>query len=165
MGLFDKFKKNEEAEELEAKTIYAPLEGNVISLEHIPDPVFSEGVLGFGCGIEPTSEVVYAPFHGKVVQVSDTKHAVGLCSEDGMELLIHVGMDTVSMNGKGFQTFVEVGKKVKKGDKLLKFSISDIKKAGFSTTTAVVVCNAENSDSVLVAKIGNITVGETLLKL
>lgn len=144
MGLFDKLFNKEETflKTPAGMTIYAPLGGKVISLKEVPDPVFSEGILGPGCGIEPISETVCAPFHGTVTQITDTKHAIGVTSDDGMEVLIHVGMDTVCMNGKGFALHVEMNQKVKKGDKLLSFSIEEIHTAGFSTTTAVILCNA-----------------------
>ena len=78
----------------------------------IPDETFAQGILGPGCGIEPTGKTVYAPFDGTVEQVASTLHAVGLTSEDGIEILIHVGMDTVEMQGKGFKALVKVGDKV-----------------------------------------------------
>lgn len=149
MGFFDKLRGKTAGETpapaTEAKTVYAPFSGNVIPLEEMPDPVFSAGVLGPGCGIEPLEETVYAPFNGTVTQVADSKHAIGLESEDGIELLIHVGVDTVDMNGKGFHAFVKVGQKVHMGDKLLAFSASEIKAAGHPTTTAVLVTNADDA--------------------
>ncbi|MFR6162183.1 MAG: PTS glucose transporter subunit IIA [Mediterraneibacter gnavus] len=122
-------------------------------------------MLGFGCGIQPTSEMVYAPFDGAIVQVSDTKHAVGLRSADGTEVLIHVGMDTVEMNGNGFTTFVKTGDNVKKGEKLIEFSISEIEAAGYSSVTAVVVCSVSEAEKIKVLKADEIQTGEALLKV
>lgn len=96
-------------------------------VNEISDPVFSQGVLGPSFGIEPEGKTVCAPFAGTVTQAADTKHAVGLRSADGMELLIHVGMDTVDMNGKGFCCYVKEGAKVSRGQKLMSFTIADIK--------------------------------------
>lgn len=120
MELFNKlFKKEEAALPSEPGTIYVPVKGKIISLEEIADGVFSEGVLGPGCGIEPEEELVCAPFAGTITQVADTKHAIGICSRDGMELLIHVGMDTVEMNGEGFTTYVKMNDTVERGQKLI----------------------------------------------
>lgn len=166
MGFFDKFKQTKTKEQgIDSRIIYAPLEGKVISLQDIPDAVFSEGILGFGCGIQPASETVYAPFDGEMIQVAETKHALGLRNQEGIEVLIHVGMDTVAMNGKGFTTFVKIGQKVKKGEKLLEFSLSEIEAAGYSSTTAVVVCSGEEEEKIEVLKTGEIQVGEDLLKV
>ncbi len=138
--------------ETEKNVVYAPLEGTVIALSEINDGVFSEGVLGQGCGIQPDSETVTAPFHGTITQVADTKHAIGLLSEDGVEVLIHVGLDTVSMNGKGFTVHVKMGERVQCGQKLLTFSKKDIAEAGFSDTTAVLVTNTDDYESVMLEK-------------
>lgn len=123
--------------------VYNPITGNVLPLNQIDDPVFSQGVLGPGYGIEPEEETVYAPFDGTVTQMMDTKHAVGLTGRNGMEVLIHVGMDTVTMNGKGFNMLVSEGQDVIKGQKLMTFSIADIKEAGHPATTAVVLTNSD----------------------
>lgn len=169
MGLFDKlFEKKEKKAEpefnCEPLTVYAPLRGKAIPLAQIPDPVFSEGVLGPGCGIEPEDEAVYAPFHGEITSVAETKHAVGIVSRDGMELLIHVGIDTVAMNGKGFSVKVKEGQKVKKGDLLLTFSLADIKEAGHPSTTAVLVTNGDEYKEVRPEADGSVQSGDVLLR-
>lgn len=145
-ALFNQLFKKTAVEALpcEPGTVYMPITGKVISLEEIGDGVFSEGVLGPGCGIEPIEELVCAPFAGTVIQVAETKHAVGIRSKDGMELLVHVGMDTVEMNGKGFTTYVKEGDFVERGQKLMKFSLNEIKAAGYPSTTAVILCNADD---------------------
>lgn len=140
--------------EMEPGTVYSPMEGNVIPREDIPDATFASGVLGDGVGIEPAAGVVVAPFDGEISTVSETKHAVGISSPDGMEMLIHVGIDTVQMNGKGFEPQVAEGDSVKAGQVLLKFSMDEIKKAGFSTTTAVLVCNSDEYPDFQVLKTG-----------
>lgn len=163
-SILEKFggKKNKQA--AEPLTVYAPFAGNAIAMEDIPDPVFSQGILGQGCGLEPEEETVCAPFDGTVTQIIDTKHAVGVTSKDGMELLIHVGMDTVAMKGEGFQCLVKEGDAVKAGQKLMTFSMAAIKAAGHPVTTAVVVTNADDFGAVQVLAKGHVAQGDPLLK-
>lgn len=123
-----------------AEGVTAPLSGRVIPMEEIPDQVFSQGILGDGVGIEPTGNVVVAPADATVCSViEDSRHAVGLTLDNGAELLIHVGIDTVSMNGDGFQLHVKEGDRVHLGDKLITFDPEKIKAAGHPTTTAFLV--------------------------
>ena len=142
-------KESEKEENLPAITcekgkVYAPIKGNVIPSAKIPDETFAAGVLGEGVGIEPALGVVYAPFDGEISSTTETKHAVGISSPDGMELLIHVGINTVAMEGDSFELFCAEGDKVKAGQKLMTFDIEKIKKAGYSTTTAVLVTNSDD---------------------
>ena len=165
MGFFDKLRgKPVETLPSEPKTVYVPIQGRIMPLQEIGDGVFSEGVLGPGCGIEPEDETVYAPFTGTITQVTDTKHAVGLQSADGMDLLIHVGMDTVEMNGKGFTCYVKVGEKVQRGQKLMSFAIADIKAAGHPATTAIILCNADDVGQPHNLHKGAANVGDVLMK-
>ena len=123
-----------------AEGVTAPLSGRVIPMEEIPDQVFSQGILGEGVGIEPTGNAVVAPADATVCSViEDSRHAVGLTLDNGAELLIHVGIDTVSMNGDGFQLHVKEGDRVRLGDKLITFDPEKIKAAGHPTTTAFLV--------------------------
>lgn len=124
-------------------TVYAPVGGNVVPSEQLPDETFATGVLGRGVGIEPEGDTIVAPFDGEISSVTDTHHAVGLSSPDGMELLIHVGVDTVDMKGDGFQCFVKEGQKVKAGEKLLCFDKQKIAAAGHPDIVAVLVTNAD----------------------
>lgn len=128
--------------------ICAPVSGKVICREDIPDETFASGIMGEGVGIKPEEEIIVAPFDGEITSVVDTGHAVGLTSSDGVELLIHVGVDTVKMQGDGFQVFVTEGQKVKTGEKLLKFDRDKIRKAGYSDTTAVLATNSDDYSSV-----------------
>lgn len=130
-----------------AKKVKAPAFGEVVSYEDIPDPAFSSGALGAGVGIKPDKEIVVAPFNGEIISVTDTKHAVGIAG-DGIELLIHVGVDTVKMGGDGFECFVKEGDKVKAGDKLITFSKDKIKAAGYSDMVVVLVTNSFEFDEV-----------------
>ena len=122
-------------------TVTQPVAGKIIPASEIADPAFAAEGMGPSIGIVPTGELVYAPFDGEVVMLFPSKHAVGLVSNDGVELLIHVGIDTVQMNGTGFEAFVDAGQKITKGDKLLSFDRAEIKKAGYSDTVIVVVTN------------------------
>ena len=124
--------------------VYAPIKGNVIPSADIPDETFAAGVLGEGVGIEPEEGVVYAPFDGEISSTTDTRHAIGISSPDGMELLIHVGVNTVAMEGDGFELFCAEGDQVRAGQKLMTFDIDKIKAAGYSTTTAVLVTNSDD---------------------
>lgn len=142
MGLFDKFKTKKP--ETEPGAVYAPMTGKVIALEEIPDQVFSQGILGPGCGMEPENGELAAPFNGKIISVAETKHAVGIVSDDGIELLLHVGMDTVQMDGDGFSVKVREGDKVSCGQLLMKFDMEKIKNAGYPTTTAIIVTNGDD---------------------
>ena len=119
-----------------------PLAGKVMALSDVNDPVFSSGAMGNGIAIDPSDNKVYAPFNGTVLFVAETKHAIGLCSEDGIELLIHVGMDTVKMNGKGFDLKVSANSTVKQGDLLLEFDRQMIEQEGYSLVTPVVITNS-----------------------
>lgn len=124
-------------------TVYAPVKGTVINQQLIPDETFASGIMGKGVGIEPEEGVVVAPFHGVISAVVDTRHAVGITSEDGMELLIHVGVDTVNMNGEGFRCLVEEGQQVSFGQQLIEFDIDKILHAGYKPVTAVLVTNSD----------------------
>ena len=126
------------------KEIKSPISGKVIELEKVNDPVFSSGAMGKGVAIEPIDNKVYAPFDGVIEFIADTKHAIGLLSDDGVEVLIHVGMDTVKMAGKGFDVKTKANSRVKAGDLLLEFDKSTIEKEGYSLITPVVITNADN---------------------
>lgn len=173
MGFFDFFKKNKTTTEtsvsninidVKPNTIYQPQSGNVIKLEEIPDPVFSSGALGQGCGIEPDQNIVYSPLNGTIATVAETKHAIGLTGDNGLEMLIHVGIDTVNMNGKGFKPLVTEGQKVKAGDALLEFDKEEIKKAGYPDTTAVLVINAQDYGNLVLEHTGVSQAGSILFK-
>ena len=146
-------------------SIYAPVQGNVISRESIPDETFASGVLGDGVGIEPEIGEVVAPFDGEISSVTDTRHAIGVSGPGGMELLIHVGVDTVKMNGDGFALLVSEGEKVRRGQKLMTFDISKIKANGYSTTTAVLLTNSDDYKSFKVVKTGRTKEKEKMISV
>ena len=128
-------------------SVLQPVKGNVIPYDQIPDNTFASGVLGVGVGIQPTSEIVVAPFDGEITSVAESKHAVGVAAND-MELLIHVGVDTVAMNGDGFDCLVKEGDQVKAGQPLIRFSREKIRAAGYSDTVAVLLTNSDDLEGV-----------------
>ncbi len=132
----------------------APIEGNVIPRSDIPDATFASGVLGDGVGIEPEKGEVAAPFDGEISSLTETRHAIGITGPGGMEVLIHVGVDTVKMNGDGFELFVKEGEKVKAGQKLMTFDMAKIKAAGYSTTSAVLITNSDDYKACNIIKTG-----------
>ena len=131
----------------DAGEIHAPVEGKVKSYTEIPDETFASGVLGEGVGIEPTDEYVYAPFDGTISTVAESKHAIGITGAGDMELLIHVGVDTVAMNGDGFTPYVKEGEDVKAGQKLLHFDRQKIEAAGHPDMVVVLLTNSEDMEN------------------
>jgi PTS system sucrose-specific IIC component len=132
------------------------VEGTAIPREEIPDPTFASGVLGDGVGINPANGIVVAPCDGEISSVAESKHAIGISSPDGMEMLIHVGVDTVAMNGTGFEPQVKEGDQVKAGQVLLKFSKEEIKKAGHPDTVVTLLTNSEDYEGFKVVKTGEV---------
>ena len=147
------------------KEIKSPISGKVIELAKVNDPVFSSGAMGKGVAIEPIDNKVYAPFDGVIEFIADTKHAIGLLSDDGVEVLIHVGMDTVKMNGKGFDVKTKVNSKVKAGDLLLEFDKSVIEKEGYSLITPIVITNADNYEDKQLNINKEVESGKTIINL
>lgn len=144
--------KNDETNDETA--IYAPIQGNVIPRDQIPDETFASGVLGDGVGIEPELGIVLAPFDGEISSLAETKHAVGISGPGGMEVLIHVGVDTVKMKGDGFTLFVNEGEKVRAGQKLMTFDMEKIRANGYPATSAVLLTNSDDYSSCRILKTG-----------
>lgn len=154
--------KSLEAEVAE-QMIYSPLTGEIKSLKEVNDPTFSEEILGKGVAILPEEGVVYSPFDGEVSSIFETKHAIGLTSNNGTELLIHVGLETVNLGGKYFETHISQGDQVKKGDKLISFELQEIKKT-HDTITPVIIANSDDFSEISVQKVsGTIRAGEAIL--
>ncbi len=147
----------------DSKTIVSPIEGEVIALSEVPDEAFASGALGQGVGIVPSKGEIIAPADATVTTLFPTLHAVGLTLNNGMEILIHVGLNTVELNGKHFKAFVKQGDHVKKGQKLLEFDIDAIKKAGYRTETPVIILNAGQFGKVEGEKKKAVHEGEPLL--
>ena len=147
------------------KFVESPLNGTVIPLTEVHDEVFSSEMMGKGCAIIPAEGKVYAPFDGKIVALTESHHAIGMESENGIEILIHVGMDTVKLNGKGFRLHVTENEQVTKGQLLLEFDIDAIKNAGYEVTTPVVITNTDEFASIDMVETDVVTAGDTVLKL
>ena len=169
MGFFDKLKKSLTGEDAAPKaggalTVGAVAKGSAMVMADIPDPAFSQGFVGFCCGIEPEDGKVFAPVDGTISQVADTLHAVGVES-NGMELLIHCGVDTVDMKGQGFTMLVKEGQQVKKGDPVIVMDLETIKAAGHPTTIITAVTNSDDLGGVEQVKTGPVQVGDDVLKV
>lgn len=150
-------------EEVKDEAVMAPLSGAVRQLEEVPDPVFSEKMMGEGIAIEPSDGIVVAPFDGEIVQLFPTKHAIGIKGESGIEILIHVGLETVSLKGEGFEAFIKQGDQVKKGDKLIEFDLDVIREKASSTITPIIMTNGDDIESFQMTTDQTVVAGESKL--
>lgn len=172
MGLFDFLKGNKPKPtppQVSAVVTFpavlgAVAKGDFLTMENVPDPVFSQGVLGICCGINPEDGKVYAPVDGRISQLADTLHAVGI-EAGGIEILIHVGVDTVDMNGDGFFSKVKLDQTVTKGQLLLTMDLDKIKAAGHPTTVITVVTNSDDFSSVQPVADGNVKPGDDIIRI
>ncbi|VYU52781.1 PTS beta-glucoside transporter subunit EIIBCA [Clostridium tertium] len=165
-------KKNDEIKVDESKSdeklstiIYSPIKGEVIKLEDVKDTVFSSGMMGVGIAINPKEGKLYSPVNGSIASIFETKHAIGIVADNGTEILIHIGIDTVELNGKYFKSNIKQGDTVKVGDLLLEFESEEIKKSGYDIVTPIIVTNAGDSQLIVPIKGKSISVGEELLIL
>ena len=157
------FKKNKKREEI---TVQSPLNGEVIELESVPDPVFSQKMMGDGIGFIPTNGHIYSPINGTVTQVFPTKHAIGFITDDGIELLLHLGLETVELNGEGFEIDVEAGMKLTAKDKIGTFNLSFIEEKGKEIISVLVFPNLEEKGrKITLAKTGEVKAGTEIAKL
>ncbi|VHA82624.1 PTS system sucrose-specific transporter subunit IIA [Streptococcus pyogenes] len=145
---------------LAEETLYSPLNGTVVDLAAVSDPVFSSGAMGQGLAIKPDDNTLYSPVDGKVEIVFETGHAYAIMSSQGAEVLLHIGIDTVSMAGDGFESLVAVGQAVKKGDLLGHFDPSKIAEAGLDDTTMMIVTNSADYQSVDILAQGHVLIGD-----
>lgn len=152
-----------ELKEIKQDILASPLTGKVITLADVPDEVFASGAMGNGIAVEPTEGVVFAPTNAEVTLVFPTGHAIGLRTENGTEVLIHIGMDTVSLEGKGFETFVKAGDKVTAGQKLSSFDIDIIKAADLPITSPIIVTNTADYTDILFTQETQVKSGDYLL--
>lgn len=166
MGLFSNLLggKEKDAPIVFPATLEAVAKGTFVPMAEIPDPTFASGVLGQGCGIDPAEGKVYAPIDGTISQVADSLHAIGI-EAGGLELLIHVGVDTVDMNGDGFSCKVKENQKIKKGDLLLTMDLEKIYSAGHATTVILVVTNADDFSEVAAIASGAVEPGSGVLRV
>ena len=152
------------SKEVRDADLYSPMDGVVIPIESIEDDVFSTKVLGDGLGIKPMSGKLYAPCDGVVASVFETKHAINILSGDGCEILLHIGIDTVKLKGKHFETHVSDGEAVKKGQLLISFDMEKIRGEGFKLTTAMVVCNTEDYSAIETVATGKMVHGKKVIE-
>ncbi|HEM5230709.1 TPA: PTS glucose transporter subunit IIA [Streptococcus suis] len=152
-----------ELKEIKQEIIASPLIGKVVKLEDVPDAVFASGAMGKGIAIDPLDGILVSPAKAEITLVFPTKHAIGLRTENGAELLIHIGMDTVSLAGKGFESFVQVGDQVEAGQKLLEFDLHQIKAADLPVITPIIVTNTADYEDILVTQESQINSGDYLL--
>ena len=143
----------------------ADAKGAFVPMENIPDEVFAQGILGTCCGIDPSEGKVFAPAGGEITQAPDSGHALGIMADGGVEILIHVGVDTVEMKGDGFSPKVKVGDKVKKGDLLLEMDLGKIAAAGHPAVVITVVTNTDDFKAVEVVASGDVEPGADLIKV
>jgi sugar PTS system EIIA component len=157
------FKKLFGKKEEPIKTIQllAPMSGTAVNLNAVPDPVFSEKMMGDGLAIEPSDGIVVSPVDGEIMQIFPTKHAVGIRANNGAEILIHIGLETVSLKGEGFETHVKQGDSVKAGDKLVTFDMAVINEKAKSTVTPIIITNTDLAASIELLADGKVQRGDT----
>ena len=165
-----KKQENENSENIENKImekeiVYSPLKGEVKLLEEAEDEAFASGALGKGAAVVPVEGKVMAPVDGTIVTLFPTNHAIAIETNSGVEILIHVGLDTVQLDGKYFYPKVKEGDKIKKGDLMLEFDIDEIKKAGYVLTTPIIVTNTDEYLDVLEMKKENVEFGDELITI
>lgn len=163
MGIFSKlFAK---PEEIDQNALYAPMTGKTVPVSQVPDATFAEGMLGEGIAILPADGRVYAPCNGTVETMFETGHAVSLTGDNGAEILIHVGLETVSLGGKCFKIHVKNGQKVRKGQLLMEADLDGIRAAGLDTITPVLVCNYDDFSQFQASAKDTVTNQDTIITL
>ena len=161
MGLFDIFKKKEKT----IVTIYSPMNGKVIELKEVPDEAFAQKLVGDGCAIEPDKGIICSPIDGQLMNIFPTNHAIIFETIDGLEMIIHFGIDTVKLDGKGFQKLREPGP-IKIGDEIIKYDLDDIKDGVPSTRSPIIINNMEKVEKIEVLSLGKvIKIGEPIMKI
>lgn len=162
MGLFDKLKKlvSDDTADAGAIEIIAPLSGEIVNIEDVPDVVFAEKIVGDGVAIKPNGDKMVAPVNGTIGKIFETNHAFSIESDDGIELFVHFGIDTVELKGEGFTRIAEEGQTVKAGDTIIKFDLAYLQENAKSTLTPVVISNMDEIKE-LNKLSGNVVVGET----
>ena len=165
MGIRDKIKGLFLADRGQEKIVlFSPLDGRIVPLEEVADETFATKILGDGVAVLPSGNVLCAPMAARVAQTFDSGHAVTLMGEDGVELLLHIGIDTVKLKGEYFDILVKEGERVAAGDALIRFDREKIKARGFDVTTPMIVSNAYEYDLEIAAH-GEVAVGTPLLRL
>ncbi len=161
MGFFSKLFKAED----ESMILASPVSGTAVAISEVPDPTFAEEILGKGLAIRPSGDVVCSPCDGTVDLMFDTGHAVNLISDSGIEILIHIGLETVGLKGKHFKTLKESGDKVKKGDPLIEFERQAIADEGYNTIIPVVICNSDSYSKIVPVTGKDFVTGDKILSV
>ncbi|VYU63512.1 PTS glucose transporter subunit IIA [Clostridium tertium] len=160
-NLFNSEENKEEVVVAKANTLVAPVSGKAMPLSEVPDPVFAEKLAGDGMAIMAEGETIVAPADGEVTLIFKTKHAFAMTLENGLEILVHIGLETVSLDGEGFEQLVEQGTKVKAGTPLIKINKELILSKGLSLATPVLITNVDAAKSISAVESGNVVAGET----
>lgn len=158
--LFFKKNKKEDNKKPDSQVLRAPVTGKMVSLEEVPDPVFSSGTMGKGVGFQPEKNEICAPCDGKIIMIADTLHAFGMETECGAELLIHIGLDTVDLNGEGFKKLAREGQKVSCGTPVISADLAFMKEKGIVMATPMVVTNCDEFE-LEIRDCGDVAAGET----
>lgn len=145
--------------------VFAPVTGKLVSIKEVSDPTFSEEILGKGVAVIPSENGIYAPADGTVSTVFPTGHAVAVTTDDGVEILIHIGLDTVKLDGKHFTIHAEEGQKVKKGELLLEADLEQIKTEGYDVITPVIICNSDDFTEVTPQPFADVAHGDAIITL
>ena len=161
MGLFDIFKKKEKT----VVTIYSPMNGKVIELKEVPDEAFAQKMVGDGCAIEPDKGIICSPIDGQLMNIFPTNHAIIFETIDGLEMIVHFGIDTVKLDGKGFQKLREPGP-IKVGDEIVKYNLDEIKDGVPSTRSPIIINNMEKVEKIEILSLGKVVkIGEPIMKV
>lgn len=162
-NLFNSEENKEEVVVAKANTLVAPVSGKAMPLSDVPDPVFAEKLAGDGAAIMAEGDTIVAPADGEVTLIFKTKHAFAMTLENGLEILVHIGLETVSLDGEGFEQLVEQGTKVKAGTPIIKIDREFILSKGLSLATPVLITNVDATKSISAVETGNVVAGETTL--
>ncbi|TCP93296.1 PTS system D-glucose-specific IIA component (Glc family) [Cricetibacter osteomyelitidis] len=161
MGLFDKLFGSKESKSVEVE-IYAPLSGEIVNIEDVPDVVFSEKIVGDGVAIRPNGNKIVAPVDGVIGKIFETNHAFSMESKDGIELFVHFGIDTVELKGEGFTRIAQEGQSVKRGDTIIEFDLALLEQKAKSILTPIVISNMDEISN-LEKKAGEVVAGESVV--
>lgn len=162
MKIFEFLKKNRK--NCKYVKVYSPINGKVVSLDAVPDEAFSKKMIGDGCAIDPSEGSVFAPVEGEI-DIFDTNHAVTFEMENGLEMIVHLGIDTVDLDGKGFERIGEPGSLVRIGEELVKYDLDFIRKNAKSAISPIIITSMEDIESIEVVAIGEIKAGDLLMKV
>lgn len=164
-NIFNKKNNESKLKNITENSVVSPIKGKRIEFETIDDFVFSKGLMGKGIAIVPTCGEIYSPVSGKVVVLAHTKHAIGILTDSGIEVLIHIGYKTELLNGKEFTTYHSVGQRINAGEKLVSFKYDEMIKRDFDLTTMIIVTNTNDYKDVVTVDFKDINVGDTIIEV